>query len=221
VNITDLVVFTHSGYRDSMLLGRRRGRGHIIHASWIDRGMILSRAEAEALWRDKLSDPSRPLRAVFAANLLPSKGIAVMLDALRKLSRRGVPLSVDLYGHGVMLAECTRAARSLTGSVRLNICGTVGYGEPFFRMIQEDNVMLVPSLSDEQPRIIFDSFARPVPMISPATPPGSAIASATASTARSSRPATRPRWLRRSRAQAGIATISASTASTAFPSQRA
>ena len=37
--------------------------------------------------------------------------------------------------------------------------GMLAYGESFFQMLQTHDVMLVPSVTDEQPRIIYDSFA--------------------------------------------------------------
>ncbi len=170
VNLSDLATFTHSGYRESMLLPRRMHRGHIVQASWIDRENILSRETASALWDAKLADPSRPLRVVFAANLLPTKGIAVLIEALKELERRGIAVDLDMYGKGVMLDECAAASKSLTGSVRLTMRGLLAYGEPFFRMLQEHDMMVVPSLSDEQPRVIYDCFARALPVIASNTP---------------------------------------------------
>ncbi len=170
VNLSDIATFTHSGYRDSMLMARRKDRGHIVCASWIDRENILSRESAEATWREKLADPARPLRIVFAANLLPSKGIAVLIAALKELERRGVAVELDMYGRGPMLDECVEASKALTGSVRMTMKGMLAYGEPFFRMLLEHDLMAVPSLSDEQPRIIYDSFARALPVVASNTP---------------------------------------------------
>ena len=170
VNLSDIATFTHAGYRDSMLLGWRKHRGHIVCASWIDRENILSREAASATWREKLADRSRPLRVVFAANLLPTKGIAVLIEALKELERRGVAVDLDMYGRGVMLDECVEASKALTGSVKLRMRGLLAYGEPFFRMLQEHDLMAVPSLSDEQPRVIYDCFARALPVIASETP---------------------------------------------------
>ena len=99
VNISDMAIFTHSGYRREMLMASRQHRGHVISASWIDPQNILDRAEAEAIWAAKLADPDRPLKAVFASTLNVNKGIPVLLDALKELeASRGVLLSIDIYG---------------------------------------------------------------------------------------------------------------------------
>lgn len=67
VNISDLATFTHEGYREDMLASWRRHRGHVFSASWIDEEVILTRAQAEAIWREKLEAPPRSIRVVFAA----------------------------------------------------------------------------------------------------------------------------------------------------------
>jgi glycosyltransferase involved in cell wall biosynthesis len=170
VNLSDIATFTHAGYRDSMLLPIRRHRGHVVCASWIDQENILSTERAEMIWREKLANRSRPLRIVFAANLIESKGVLVLLGALRELDRRGVAVTLDLYGQGPLLDACAEAGRSFKGSARLELRGMLAYGEPFFEMLQGQDVMVVPSLSDEQPRVIFDSFARALPVIASDTP---------------------------------------------------
>jgi glycosyltransferase involved in cell wall biosynthesis len=165
VNLSDIATFTHAGYRDSMLLPIRKARGHIVCASWIDPHNILSTAKAEAIWREKLADPTRPLRPVYAGSLTESKGVLVMLDALKELERRGIPLVLNLYGQGPLLEHCKTAAQGFNGCVKLEVRGSLAYGEPFFEMLQDHDAIIVPSLSDEQPRIIYDSFARALPVI--------------------------------------------------------
>jgi glycosyltransferase involved in cell wall biosynthesis len=41
----------------------------------------------------------------------------------------------------------------------------VKYGEPFFNLLRSYDALLVPSLSDEQPRVIFDAFSQAVPIL--------------------------------------------------------
>jgi glycosyltransferase involved in cell wall biosynthesis len=170
VNQADLMTCTHAGYRDSMLLPWRRWRGHVIQASWVDAENVLSRDEARARWEGRLADLSRPLRVAFAANLLPNKGVGVLLDALDLLDQRGTSLGVDIYGQGPMLARCAEVAKRLERSTHLRMAGTLPYGPAFFGALDAYDVMAVPSLSDEQPRIIYDAFARALPVIASDTP---------------------------------------------------
>jgi glycosyltransferase involved in cell wall biosynthesis len=165
VNFSDLVTSTQSAYLREMLLPWRRGRGHVFSASWIDERVILSQEQAEADWSQKLRDPSRPLRAGFAANLLRSKGVCVLLDALRLLERLGICVNVQVYGKGELFEECAAFASSLSGSVSLTMGGTLPYGPQFFEMLRGQDVVLVPSLTDEQPRLVYDCFSQAIPVI--------------------------------------------------------
>jgi glycosyltransferase involved in cell wall biosynthesis len=165
VNLSDLALFTHTGYRDSMLMKRRRSRGHVICASWIDREVVLSQSQAEECWRIKLEDRSRPLRVVFAAGLKPSKGVMVLLHALKMLDRRGIPVEVRVYGAGVLRDACAQAARQLNRSVALDLCDELAYGAELFAMLRGHDILVAPNLSDEQPRIIYDSFSQALPIL--------------------------------------------------------
>jgi glycosyltransferase involved in cell wall biosynthesis len=169
VNLSDLTICTHAGYRDSMLLPWRRHRGHVFVASWIDRALILGPEEAESGWSTRLEDPSRPLRLVFAANLLASKGVGVLLDALRLLDRRGIAVHVQIYGAGPLREACDEAATRLRGRVSVEVCGVLPYGPPFFEMLDRQDVMVIPSLNDEQPRIVYDCYARALPILASET----------------------------------------------------
>ncbi|MBV8607157.1 MAG: glycosyltransferase [Singulisphaera sp.] len=170
VNISDLATFTHEGYRDGMLASWRRHRGHVFSASWIDEEVILTRAQAEAIWREKLEAPPHPLRVVFAANLSPGKGASVLLEALKILDRRGIPVDVRMYGRGPLHDECVAVARQLNRGVALTMGGLLDYGEAFFEMLRDHDLLVAPSISDEQPRIIYDCFSQALPVIASDTP---------------------------------------------------
>jgi glycosyltransferase involved in cell wall biosynthesis len=62
-----------------------------------------------------------------------------------------------------MRSACERfAGRS---KFPISSLGEVRYGPDFFRLVRRFDAVLVPSVSDEQPRIIFDAFSQAVPVI--------------------------------------------------------
>jgi glycosyltransferase involved in cell wall biosynthesis len=170
VNLADVATFTQTDYMESLLSRRRRDRGHVISASWIEADDILTREQAEALWASKLAGPPRPLRVVYAAHLNVNKGVRVLVAALQELQRRGVEVEADIFGEGALRAECEQAAADLNGPVRLTLRGMVAYGAPFFQMLQGHDVMVVPSITDEQPRVVYDCGAQALPVIASETP---------------------------------------------------
>ena len=57
----------------------------------------------------------------------------------------------------------------LAGKVTVTIADEVPFGEPFLGFLRGFDAVLVPSLSDEQPRIPYEAFSQAVPVIGSAT----------------------------------------------------
>lgn len=157
VRHSDLALFTHHGYRDSIAPGLG-DRAIVAPATWIDAGDLIDRPAAQAAWDAK----GRPVRLLLAARLVEEKGIPLLLDALRLAGTDRPDLQVDVIGTGP-LRETVRQAASALPNLRL--LDPVPYGAPFFALLGSYHAALVPSLSDEQPRILYDAAARAVPVI--------------------------------------------------------
>jgi glycosyltransferase involved in cell wall biosynthesis len=163
VGLADASFFTQAEYRSDFL--RPGQEGHVIPASWIDERVILSVSEAESLWQERLSSPDRPLQLAFVGRLATLKGIPTLLEAMARLDADGVRVNLDIFGAGELEGECARAALELRNGVTLRLCGTLPYGDDFFRGLRPYHAVVVPSLSDEQPRIIFDVFSQALPVL--------------------------------------------------------
>ena len=150
-----LNVFTHARYRDTLARGAR-GEVLITPATWLDQSAVLDPARARALWQGR---PAR-LRFVLAARLIPAKGIDTALAAL---AQSAGDWQLDIIGEGPMAARIRDAAQAAPG--RLRLLDPVPYGPEFFTLLQGYHGLLVPSLSDEQPRILYDGFAQALPAI--------------------------------------------------------
>jgi glycosyltransferase involved in cell wall biosynthesis len=169
INMTDLAIFTQAEYKQS-LLTKRRERGHVIHASWIDDGNIASEAVVQEAWSNKLAEMAGPLKLLFAGRLSPAKGVVELLDALDLAEAKSLPVQLDVLGEGELLAKCQAAAARQRDATRLNVLGTVPYGPEFFAKLHDYHAVVVPSLSDEQPRIVYDAFSQGVPILASNTP---------------------------------------------------
>jgi glycosyltransferase involved in cell wall biosynthesis len=165
---TDLAIFTQDEYRRSMLNGRSR-HGHVIHASWIDEANIVSDERAEVIWGEKVGDHSRGLALLFAGRLETNKGVEVLLDTVRVLAGKNVPLTLDILGSGELAGKCRDVSAELRGPTRINVLGTVAYGPALFELLQRYHAVVLPSISDEQPRIVYDAYSQGVPVLASAT----------------------------------------------------
>lgn len=160
-----VALFTQPAYRDALYRGTP-GRAYVTPAVWINEGDVLSETDARRLWDGKAKSPARML---FAGRLVAAKGLGVLLDALRILDQRGTRATVDIIGEGSLRENCVEAAEKLK-TVKLTVLETVPYGAPFFKLVQGYHAVLIPSLSDEQPRVVFDANAQAVPVIASNTP---------------------------------------------------
>lgn len=158
----DLAFITQEAYRDAFRNAPERA--HLIHASWIDEANVLSDAAAMASWSDKTRDPEAPLRILFVGRLEEDKGVRVLLDAFSLIDPETARVQLDVLGKGALESACTAAAKTSHGDLAVRYLGTVPY-EDLFDVIRDYHAVIVPSISDEQPRIVYDAFSQAVPVI--------------------------------------------------------
>lgn len=164
---SDISTFTHDGYRRS-LLTRGLERGHIFEASWIDEANVLTPPELDRALAQR-SRTAMQLRIVFAGRLTSAKGIFVLLDAMVVALRDGVDITLDVFGEGPMQDQCALRVRELGLQACVRLRGSVPYDQRFFDALREHDVLVVPTLSDEQPRIVFDAYSQGLPVIASRT----------------------------------------------------
>ena len=154
-----LAIFTHQKYR-AELGANSKARLEVHPASWVNEADVFAPDEARARWSGKADMP----KFLVAARLVPEKGIPVLLEALHQLEASGEAIDLTIMGEGALKDECHQAAARFR-QVRLTVKAPLPYGAPFFEELARYHAIVVPSVSDEQPRILFDAFARAVPAL--------------------------------------------------------
>ncbi|MGL4237919.1 glycosyltransferase family 4 protein [Tabrizicola sp.] len=152
-----LSIFTHEGYRKSLVRGADVP-SMVTPASWIDAGDVLDEATASETWERK----GAKVRVLLAARLTAGKGVAVLLEALAMAG--DLSLAVDVIGDGPLRGAVAEAAARL-GPERLRLLDPVPYGPPFLTLLRGYHAALVPSITDEQPRVLYDAAAQAVPVL--------------------------------------------------------
>jgi glycosyltransferase involved in cell wall biosynthesis len=155
-----MVLVTQPAYRDS-LRSRPEVPCFVNPATWVNDEDVISDEEAECCWAAK--DPTRTerIRLLFAGRLVTQKGTRVLIEAARLAAQRGTPIEIDIVGEGPELDLCRTAAGA---STNLRMRAPVPY-QQFFGLLREYHAIVVPNLSDEQPRVVFDAFSQAVPVI--------------------------------------------------------
>jgi len=94
--------------------------------------------------------------------LTEQKGVTDLIQAIRSTR-----CQVDIVGSGELIELCQAAARELPKQVRL--LPPVSYGDAFSALLDDYSALILPTRSDEQPRVMFDAFARGIPVIASST----------------------------------------------------
>lgn len=151
----DVSFFTTQSYRDTLHLGPA-DTAYVLPAVWVDDDQLIP--------ADRLAElaPAKGTAILFAGRLTDGKGVRILLDAIM---RSRVP--VDIIGDGELRDAVVRAQHSAPLLVRL--LEPIGYGAAFSALLDRYAALVVPTISDEQPRIIFDAFARGIPVLASAT----------------------------------------------------
>lgn len=163
VNKTDLAIFTQEEYKQS-LLTKNQNRGYIIHASWIDEENVISEVQAKAIWQQKNSVSTEQLNILLPGRLVANKGVLVLLEAMKVLDQKNIPVKLDILGEGELFAECQRVSQNLQNT-QIRMLGTLPYNSEFFNLLQNYHAIIVPTISDEQPRIAYDAYSQAVPIL--------------------------------------------------------
>ncbi len=152
----DLSFYTQAVYR-AQLHHRGRGPAFVAPATWINAEDILDDAQAGAAWDAKMK---QPVRFLFAGRLVAEKGVKTLLAAAQILTAAGAQGSLHLIGDGPLRAMVAAAVGD--GCFSIDHFAPIDGGKPFLDFLQGYHVAVVPSLTDEQPRIVFDAAARAV-----------------------------------------------------------
>ena len=152
----DARIFTQSFYR-KFFLKEEKDRTLITPATWIDANDLVS----PEMVKKRLSErKGKTLELIFPARLTAEKGVFVLFDAIGYLSSINISVNVTIMGSGKLEKDCREFALKEFGNVKVVYRDPVDYGKKFFDALSEYDVVLVPNLKEEQPRIVFDAFSQ-------------------------------------------------------------
>lgn len=166
-NRADLAIFTQPEYLRSL---RTRGleNAHVIEASWIDAQWIIDDAGRTAREAGLIARAGAPLRLMFAGRLVPEKGIEWLVQAIGD-ARDRIGVELDIYGDGPSKSAVLGLIERLGLGHAVRWRGSLAYGAPFLAALREHDALVVPSFSDEQPRVVYDAYSQGVAVLASAT----------------------------------------------------
>ena len=173
--------YQHEEYRRSFP-APKAGGGVLYQASWVETSQILPSDVVSARWDRRIAENAPP-RFLFASRMVPEKGTDVVAATIRLLGQCGANVTLHIIGAGPELAKLQDGARTPWAEKHVKFFEPMRYGPAFLQMLTTYDAVLVPSLSDEQPRIIYDAYSQGTPVIA-TDRPGSCVSVADGQTGR-------------------------------------
>lgn len=104
-------------------------------------------------------------RLVFAGRLAAEKGLPHLFEAVARLRRVGVPVTLEVVGDGEQRIALEREVErlGLGGSVRFT--GWLTRGDALWKRFDRAEVFVLPSLEDMAPRVLLEAMARKVVVV--------------------------------------------------------
>lgn len=161
MRMADYAAYTQPDYARTLPAPRARAGG-LVQASWIDAADCLDDAVAEQAWKTRCA---RTPAFLYASRLVPEKGAEVVAGALAILAERGAEIMLDVIGEGPSRDRIARAAETEWGRAHVRLLAPRPYDRRFLSFVGEYHALVVPGLSDEQPRIVYDGCSQAVPTI--------------------------------------------------------
>lgn len=152
----DARIFTQSFYRQFFLKEETK-RTLIAPAIWLDKDIIVS---PEMVKQRLLHRTGKTLEMIFPARLIEDKGVLILFDAIKFLKNLDVSVNITIMGSGKLEKDCRQFVMGDFGSVTVQYYEPIKYGIEFFNFLRNYDLVLVPNLKEEQPRIIFDAFSQ-------------------------------------------------------------
>ena len=133
-----------------------------IHASWVRENDIIVPMQIEEKLKNGLERGR--CKILFAGRLIYIKGPLIAVKGVKVLKERGVPVALDIYGQGALLRKLEDFVTLNDLSDVVTFKGMLRYAS-FYPILRQYDAIVVPNISGEQPRIIFDAMANGVGVV--------------------------------------------------------
>lgn len=101
---------------------------------------------------------------LYIGRLVPEKGQAVLLEAVARLTERGVDVELQLAGEGTLRPELERTAASLDIADRVSFLGAVGQ-EELRGLYERAAIFCLPSFAEGVPVVLMEAMAMGLPVV--------------------------------------------------------
>lgn len=106
-----------------------------------------------------------PHHLLFVGRLAPEKGITHLLDATKELITNDNTIELHIVGAGALEIDLRNRAEALTLTRHVFFHGFVPQGETLRRFYRKSDVFVLPSLYDQQPKVLLEAMSQSLPIV--------------------------------------------------------
>jgi glycosyltransferase involved in cell wall biosynthesis len=77
----------------------------------------------------------------------------------------GLPIQLDILGQGELFEACVQASQQPRKTIKIRTLGTVSYGVELFQLMQNYHALVIPTISDEGHRVVYDAYSQALPVL--------------------------------------------------------
>lgn len=110
--------------------------------------------------------PGRPLRVLYLGRLSGEKNVMALVDACAAALARKRPFTLTIAGHGPLSEEVGGKIGELGIGGFAEPIGYVKHGEELSGLLDSHDLLCLPSFTEATPRVVIESFARGLPVVS-------------------------------------------------------
>lgn len=104
--------------------------------------------------------PRSMVHLLFVGRLAAEKGVSHLLRAVALLRARRIPVKLHLVGAGEVEDQLRREAEILEVQDCVVFHGFVPHGEPLYEHYRQSDVLILPSLQDQQPKVLLEAMSQ-------------------------------------------------------------
>jgi colanic acid/amylovoran biosynthesis glycosyltransferase len=113
--------------------------------------------------RDRNGAGRRPV-ILYIGRLVPEKGQTILLEAVARLTERGLDVELQLAGDGALRPELERSAARLDIADRVSFLGAVGQ-EELRGLYEAASIFCLPSFAEGVPVVLMEAMAMGLPVV--------------------------------------------------------
>ncbi len=147
-----------SRFVQTLYPSRRREREWVFSGVQLKQGLITAPRPPDSFLR-------RGLRLVCVGRLEPEKGQGVLIEAVRQLAAAGHAVSAICIGPGREHDHLAAQIAALGLAERVTLAGRVEWGPALWRLLDDGDLFVLPSLTEGMPRALIEAMARGLPAV--------------------------------------------------------